>query len=235
MESNRMNRRTGRGSRVLLALLLVPAAARAQEITSPYQFLETRQSATAFSGYLFTGQGTLGLGPESALFFGARYNLIVSGPFALEAEIGRFSTTRMVLDTVPGDTTREVIGEADFGAFTALGALRFNLTGARTYHRLLPYLLFGLGAAIETTGESPAEEDLPSDLRFDFGTSFSGVLGGGIEWLSDAGFGIRLDARNILWKLQTPRGFLVREEGRLLPGDEWSQNFSLTAGLVFHF
>jgi hypothetical protein len=85
------------------------------------------------------------------------------------------------------------------------------------------------------SGESSLEEDLGSDLKFDFGTSFAGVLGTGIEWLSDGGFGIRLDARNILWKLKTPRAFLLRTEGATLPSDEWSQNFSFTAGLVYHF
>ncbi|MGH7501088.1 MAG: hypothetical protein ACREL7_04950 [Longimicrobiales bacterium] len=223
-------------SRVLLLFCLArPAVAQAQDITSPYRFLETRQSAMVFGGYLSTSRGALLFGPESAPIVGARYDLIVSGPFALEAEVGRFSSTRMVWDTVPGDTTRERIGDADFGAISGLAALRFNLTGARTYHRLLPYLMFGLGALIETSAESPAEEDLASDLKFDFGTSFAGVLGGGIEWLSDAGLGLRFDARNILWKLKTPRGFLLREDGARLPGDEWSQNFSFTAGFVYHF
>jgi hypothetical protein len=231
-----MNRSAGRAIYVLLlTFVLWPLRTDAQEISSPYRFIETKQSAMVFGGYLSTGRGTLQLGPESTPFYGARYDLIVSGPFALEAEIGRFASTRMVWDTVAGDTTRAVIGEADFGALTALAALRFNLTGARTYHRLLPYLLFGLGAVIETSGESAIEEDLSSDLELDYGTSFAGMLGGGIEWLTDSGFGIRLDARNILWKLKTPRAFLLREEGATLPSDEWSQNFSFTAGLVFHF
>lgn len=231
-----MKRSAGQRMRVLLlGSLLWPATVSAQDITSPYRFIETRQSAMVFGGYLATGRGTLQLGPESAPIFGARYDLIVSGPFALEAEIGRFSSTRMVWDTVAADTTRRVLGEADFGAVSALAALRFNLTGARTYHRLLPYLLFGLGAVFETSGESALEEDLPSNVRLDYGTSFAGMLGGGIEWLTDSGFGVRLDARNILWKLKTPPAFLLREEGARLPSDEWSQNFSLSAGLVFHF
>jgi hypothetical protein len=231
-----MNRCAGRSTRVLLVILaLLPLRVRAQEINSPYRFIETRQSAMVFGGYLATSRGTLEIGPESAPIFGGRYDLIVSGPFALEAEIGRFSSTRMVWDTVAADTTRRVIGEVDFGAITALAALRFNLTGARTYHRLLPYLLFGLGAVIETTSESAIEEDLNSDLKLDYGTSFAGMLGGGIELLTESGFGVRLDARNILWKLKTPRAFLLREEGRTLPSDKWSQNFSFSAGLVFHF
>lgn len=231
-----MNGCNGCARRVLLLLcVLWPAAGRAQDITSPYRFMETRQSGMLFGGYLSTSLGALELGPASAPIFGARYNLIISGPFGLEAEVGRFASTRMVLDTVPADTTRRVLGEADFSAISALAALRFNLTGARTYHRLLPYVLFGLGAVVDVSGESSLEEDLGSDLKFDFGTSFAGVLGTGIEWLSDGGFGIRLDARNILWKLKTPRAFLLRTEGATLPSDEWSQNFSFTAGLVYHF
>ena len=228
-----INRRTMLG--VVLALTAVPVRLSAQQITSPYRFLETRQAASGHFGYLAAGAGSLGLGPRGAAVFGGRYDIVLSGPFGLEGEIGYFSSMRAVWDTVPGDTTRRQIAEADFTIATASGALRFNLTGPRTYRRLLPYVLFGLGAAVDLSAENEIEAELPGEVRFDFGTSFTGVLGGGIEWLSGPGLGLRLDARNYLWKVKTPRAFLTGEQALRLPSDEWTQNFAISAGLVFHF
>jgi len=208
----------------------------AQGIDSPYRFISARQSAMAFGGYLSSGKGTLDLGPSSGAFFGARYSLMISGPFGLEGDVGYFSRTRAVYDTVPGDTTRQVIGDADMTLLIGTASLRFNLTGPRTYRGFLPYLIFGAGIATDLAADQAPHSELPGEVRFNFGTSFLGQLGGGIEWLATERVGIRVDARNVLWKLKTPRAFLIKgEQARLLPADEWAQNFSLTAGLVFRF
>lgn len=223
---------------ILLAASTLAGAGRveAQNIRSPYRFLDNKQSASAFAGYMMTSKGALNLGAESAPIFGGRYTLILSGPFAIEADGGFFSSTRLVHDTIPGDTARRVIGEADMSLILAMGSLRFNLTGPRTFHRLLPYVLFGAGAVIDLSNTAPVEADLPSDVRFKTGTRFAGQLGGGLEWLPSESFGFRIDARNILWKMNTPEAFLLAgDQARLLPADEWGQNFSLTAGLVLRF
>lgn len=217
-------------------LALAPGSAAAQEIDSPYRFVNSRQAATVFGGYMAAGKGTLGIGPKAGPVFGGRYNLNISGPFALEGDIAWFSSTRAVMDTVPGDTTRREIGEADMALAIASAALRFNLTGPRTWHGLMPYLVFGAGAAFNTSGDEAPDSELPADVRLDFNTSFLGELGGGIEWHLGDRLGLRLDARNLLWKLKTPRAFLIKgEQARLLPADEWAQNLSLTAGLVLRF
>ncbi len=221
---------------VLSCSALLPRGAAAQHIASPYRFLGAKQGGTFFAGYLLTGRGSLQLGPRSGPIFGARYDIILSGPFAIEADLGYFSRTRAVWDTTANDTTRHTVGDANFRAVLATAALRFNLTGPRTYHGILPYLLFGLGAALDVSGSSPAETDLGSDIQFNFGTSFTGVLGGGSEFAVGDHLALRVDARNLLWKLKTPRAFLLKsDQALLLPADEWAQNLSLTAGLVIRF
>lgn len=222
----------------LLALALTFAGradAQAQSIPSPYRFIETSQRIGVTAGYMFSGEGALGLGPQSAPFMGARYSIRISGPFTAEAEAAFVPSTRMVWDTVAGDTTREVIGEANIRLALASAALRFNITGPRTWHGLQPFLIIGGGIAVDLAGDAEAEEDLPDAVRFDFGTSFAGHLGGGVEWLLSPGWSLRVDGRNTLWKLETPDAFFTTDRGLLIPTDEWAQNFVLSAGLAIHF
>lgn len=219
----------------LVALLIAPRAGAAQNIDSPYRFLDTRQAGGVFAGHLVTNRGSLDLGPRSGPLLGIRYGLGISGPFVLEAEAGWFAKNRAVQDTVPADTTRRSLGDVDFRAVMAQVALRFNITGPRTWHGVLPYVLFGGGITSDVSGDAEPDSSLPADVRLDFGTSFTGVLGGGVEWYASRGLGLRLDARNLLWKLKTPTAFLRGEQAQSLPSDEWTQNIALTAGVVFRF
>jgi hypothetical protein len=219
----------------LAALGLGAGPTSAQAITSPYRFLDRGQSIGPFAGYIAASKGSIGFGPSSGPVFGARYGIRITGPFTLEAEAAYFPTTRAVLDTVPADTTVEVVGEADLALAIAWAALRFNLTGPRTFHGVQPFLLFGGGAAIDVAGDAAAEEDLAPDVRFDFGTSFAGELGAGIEWFLSPSAALRLDGSNLLWRLKTPLPFLQGARSLVFTDREWAQNFQLSAGFSLYF
>lgn len=224
--------RTTLGTLLASLLCLVPAGAQAQVVLdSPYRFIETTQAAGPFAGYLATSRGPIGLGPSSAAIFGGRYGIRVSGPFVVEAELAYVPSTRMVLDTIPPDTAIVTIGETDMPLALARAALRFNVTGARTWHSLQPFVLFGAGVAIDLGGESSLDEDLPEDVRFDFGTSFAADFGAGIEWFISRRASLRVDARNLLWRLETPPAFLLGARGDTLADTEWTQNFFVSVGL----
>lgn len=232
----RMNRR-------LLVLLsfctLFPAAAHAQRIDSPYRFVESAQSVGPFVGYLSTGQNERELGPQSATVFGARYGIRISGPFRAEGTIGYVPTTRDIfaVDSLAADSTdRALIGEADVSLLFANAALRFDITGPRTWYRLQPFLLAGGGVAIDFASLTELEEEeLPVDDRFDFGTSFAGELGAGIEWFLSDRLSMRAELRDHFWKLMTPAGFGNAPHGDDLPEDAWISNWSVSAGLSLHF
>ena len=220
---------------VLFATLLATGI-RAQTIESPYRFVDTKQSGSLYASYLLTGKGSLDLGPEAGLRFGARYDINVSGPFNLEADVSYFSQTRAVFDTIPGDTSRMKIGDSDFSILVIGAGIRFNLTGARTYRRIQPYVLFGAGVALDLSNPSAEDEALANNIRFDFGTAFLGMFGGGTEIMLGERYSLRIDARSTLWKLQTPEAFQLKgDQALLLPADEWAQNLGLSAGLVFRF
>jgi hypothetical protein len=227
-----------RTSSVLVALVLVVVgvhAAHAQAIRSPYRFIEETQTGGIWAGYLATERGEIGFGPEAGPIFGARYSIRLSGAFTVEADAGYFSSTRTVLDTAVVDDEFEQVGEADFRALLLNGSLRFNLTGPRTWHRLQPYVAFGAGAAVDISPSADAESTLAVDARYDFGTSFAGQFGGGVEWFPSERVTFRFDVRDVLWKINTPTAFLLSRLGDEITTDQWTQNFLFSAGAALHF
>lgn len=218
-----------------VSVVLAVETASGQNINSPYRFVEDAQSGGGFGGYIYPARGTVGLGPEAGPVGGVRYTIRLSGPFTVEADAGYFSSRRPVLDTIVVDSARQRVGTADLGLLLVNGSLRFNLTGARTWHRLQPFAVFGAGVAVDLSGSSPADEDLAADVRYDFGTSFAGQLGGGMEWFPTDRLTVRLDARNALWKITTPLPFQRGVLALRTPADEWVQNGYFSVGLTLHF
>jgi hypothetical protein len=220
----------------LLIALVLPAHAVAQaSINSPYRFIDQSQAAGIWGGVVSSSRGTVDIGPQGGPILGLRYGIRLSGPFTIEADLGYFPSTRAVRDSVVVNNQREQIGEADINLLIGLATLRFNLTGSRTWHGLQPFAGFGGGAALDLAGSTAQEEALPANIQFDFGTSFAGHFGGGIEWFPSDRLSVRLDARNELWKVKTPFAFLLGPLGVETPEDEWVQNGVFTLGLSYRF
>lgn len=227
-----------RASCVLAALALLGFGARsadAQTIRSPYRFIEESQSGSLWVGYLAADRGEVGLGPEAGVALGGRYSIRLSGAFTVEADAGLFSSSRTVLDTAVVDSEFRRVGDVDFRAILVNGSLRFNLTGARTWHSLQPFVLFGAGAAVDVSPSAVISQSLPADTRYDFGTSFAGQLGGGVEWFPARRLTLRADVRDIFWKISTPSGFLISRLAETTTRDQWTQNFLFSAGAALHF
>lgn len=232
---------------ILLALVAAGSApAGAQAITSPYRFIDTPHAFYAFGTYVFTDRGTLDTGPGGGYAGGIAYNYRVTGPFNLSARISYLPTSRRVYDdnSVAADSVElradpmtglEQLGTADMSLLLVDAALRFDVTGPRTWRRIQPYFLIGAGGAFELTADNTIEELLPTnrDLRVRFRNGLTGNVGFGTElYLSDH-FTIRMDARDVLWKLDIPEGFRVT--GRVIGEDEWAQTAHLSLGLTFRF
>lgn len=211
--------------------------AGAQQIDSPYRFLDHSQFGGVWGGYVSPSNGTIDNGPEAGPIFGAAWALRVSGPFAINVEAAYMPSTRTLRDTVYDATESmyEDLGEADISLLTVMGNLRLNLTGARTWNSLQPFVIAGAGVALDLAGGSDIEAEMPANARFDFGTSFAGQLGAGVDWFPSSRVSIRVDARDMFWKLPVPEAFLFTENGARLSRSEWEQNFALAAGLSIHF
>jgi opacity protein-like surface antigen len=220
---------------VAAAVFVQPA--NAQRIDSPYRFLDHSQFGGVWGGYVSPSKGRIAIGPETGPIFGIGWALRVSGPFALNLEAAYMPSTRTVRDTVFDETESmyEPLGEADISLLTGMGNLRVNLTGARTWNSLQPFVLLGAGVVVDVAGGSAVEADLQANQRFDYGTRFAGQLGAGVDWFPSSRVSIRVDARDMFWKLPLPEAFLLTENGVRFPRSEWEQNFALAAGLSIHF
>lgn len=216
-------------------LLAVAGSASAQRIDTPYRFYDQTQAVGFSVAYISTDKGSVGLGPESGLAFGGRYHIRLTGPFFVEAEALYFPSTRAVLDSAVVDSTFEQVGEADLGIAVVQASVRFQLTGQRTWHGILPFLLAGAGVALQAQDDDSADEDVPAEARFDFGTTFAGQIGAGIEVFPVERLALRIDVRNILWQMETPQALLEHDIGRTLPKEEWTNNVTASIGISIHF
>jgi hypothetical protein len=229
--------------RLLLTVLAIPFAcmlatdANAQRIESPYRFLDHGQHIGLFVGRVAADEGVLLMGPQPGVMLGARWAMRVSGPVSIGAELGYMPTTRTVRDTVfdAADSIFRPLGEADVRLLAALANLQLGITGPRTWNGLHPFLLAGIGVVVDLAGAAEAERDLPATSRFDFGTSFAGQFGGGVEWYPSQRVSARFDARNLLWRVGAPENFRRTAAGAGLAETEWQGNFTLTAGVSIHF
>jgi hypothetical protein len=218
-------------------LLFLPLVAplAAQTIPSPYRYIEERQEVGVFVGHLSSDQGLFGYAPAPGMAVGVRYGLELAGPLGLEGIVTSLPTTRDVLHPGRAEGDRK-IAEAD-ALLTAVEArLRFALTGRRTWHGLQPYVSTGIGIAFDAQGYQNEDDLLVEGDRFDFGTRFTGSLGGGARVLLGSRLALRAEATMILWKLGVPDGFRDEERGfEDVPDDEWVNNGGLSLGLAWRW
>jgi hypothetical protein len=213
---------------------LAASDAAAQRIDSPYRFLQHSQYVGVFAGHVWAQEGQLLMGPQPAPTFGARWGIRLSGPLSIGAELGFTPTTRTVRDTVLvlPDSIYQAVGEADMRLVSLMAEGRFSVTGARTWHGLHPFLSAGAGVVIDIAGTPELEAELTSPERFDFGTSFAGHLGAGVEWFASERISLRLDGRALFWRLRAPE---IITQRRPIPRSEWENNPVVSAGFSFHF
>lgn len=218
-----------------LAPLLAPVPGTAQNIPSPYRFIERGQEAGPVVGYMSADAGRFGLGPKSAVFYGGSYAVAVGGPVSLEGAVLVVPTERDVVN--PRRVGDQVLDDpAEVTLVNVTARLRFNLTGRRTWHGLQPFALAGAGVMFDVQGEQAEDQRLEEDERFDFGTEFTGVFGGGARWVVTPTLALRGEAGISLYQLDVPEGWrdpVLELEN--VPESEWvsASVFTLGATILF--
>lgn len=213
-------------------LLLISTPANAQPIRSPYRFIEHNEAAGLYSGYIITDPGAIELGPQSGVVMGGRYTIRLNGPVSLETDGGLYVGSRLVWDPENANPPK-LIDDVRLSLMLVSAALRFDLTGPRTYHDFLPFVLAGGGAVVRVAQQPGLDVALSDDAQYRFRTSFAGHLGVGTEWFGLGRFTLRGDARLVFWRLTTPDAFLELDSS--LPNREWARNLMIGASLSYRF
>lgn len=219
------------------ALIWLPGGVVGQVVPSPYRFLETKQEVVVFVGTADPSSGQSRLGLASANVFGAIYSVDFGSTLTFELGTMVFKGDREVQDVRREEGDR-VLGSSDLTVATGEARFRLNLTGHRSWHRMRPFILMGAGWAFTTSDDLFLEDaaEVPDSDRYNFGTKFTAVAGGGIAIHASSRFTIRIDGSLHLWKISTPLGFRnpALDLGSI-PDSEWVGTPAITVGTGIRF
>lgn len=230
---------------LFLAGLSLPGISAAQErIETSFEWIDRGRRVTVFGGHVAAGKGTLDIGPGSSSVFGARFRTRVSSPLSLEIGFGLGNTQRFVIDPRL-DTGPAPVDTVDANWLLIEGGFQIALTGARTLHRLQPYVLL-TGGVLKGRGEVVSDSlRAVEDVRFQYriGTASVFTAGFGVEWIPNDRIGVGVELRDHLRRLNTPDGFFdldvlqnIEALGLEAPVEsEWTHNIEVSASLSYYF
>ena len=227
----------------LLSLTLLAGApellAQQPTIDTPYRWIEQGMRFGVSPGYVMTSRGSLNIGPGSTPTAAARFRIRVSNPLTFEINTTYGNSNRYIVDPL-ADGGPAVVDTVSSGWLLAEAAVQFTFTGARTWHGIQPYLIFG-GGGIFGLGEevSPLEEELELEgFVYEIGSAPDFLAAGGVEWILSRTVGLSFEVRDHIWRLKAPEGFfspeilqIILESGAPAPSEtEWTNNveFSLS-------
>jgi hypothetical protein len=212
---------------------MAPSLLVGQSVPSAYTFIETRQEAGLYAGYMNASAGRFGYGPSGGLMYGGRYAVQLTGPMALEGAAGVVSGTRDVINPARAEGDR-IVGQGDVFITTLDARLRFSATGDRAWHGLNPFLVIGAGIAFNLASAPEANAALEERDVYAFGTSFFGSLGLGTRFFLTDQFALRSDGMFSLWRLKTPPGFSDSDRGfEAVEDREWVRGLSISVSLSY--
>jgi hypothetical protein len=218
----------------LLCLPVLADGARAQTIPSPFRYVEPAQSIHVHGGYLSTASGDFGLTPHSAPIFGVQYEGRFTGPLSGVVVVDVMPSKRTVqARTSTSDPSAPLtpVDESDDVVLSAEAGLRLSITGARTWHRLQPYIAATAGIVRDFSSRTEAERQLAETQLVSFGPGFAVGVAAGIDLFATDRFSIRLQGKDHLWRRSVPEG--LSSTGRST--NEWTNNLGATVGAAIHF
>ncbi len=187
---------------------------------SPFQDLPRGATWTALVGDFRGDGGALGVGPHHGLTYGLRYDIRVGGLVGLALVLSRGELERLVIDPYDSVATR-VTGPVSQYVYFAGGGLQLNLTGAKTWHGVAPYIGGDFGFALS--------QSTPSDTSgYKFGNRLFVAPGAGVRLFLTRHLHLRLDGKVNLWKLKYPGSYA--QEPAVQPGTPDQSNAVVTNG-----
>jgi hypothetical protein len=199
---------------LVLSALAISATAQAQvgydPARSPYRDLERSQEVTIITGQFRAALDPARVAPQTGNLLGIKYSWLVGGPANLTAEIARVGSERRVLDPLLPATCTGIPAEdcklirtyrwplyfVDFG-------FAMNLTGARTFHGLVPEVRMGLGFLTDFHSSADVGD-------FEVGSRFVFSYGTGIRKIIRDRYQLRFDFGDKMYSVKYPESYFTR-------------------------
>jgi len=221
----------------LVALVCAATTARAQvgypPAQSPYLDLTYSQEITAIVGYYFSRADPAGVAPKSAALGGVHYEWRAGGPAHITAEIARIASSRTVLDPAKPLATRD-LGEQSWPVWSADVGLGMSLTGARSWHNLVPEIKAGVGLMSDFKGTDVGD--------FKYGTRFALIWGAALRYVPGSSrYQLRADLTNRLSSITYPDVYFRSAASGIPPiltgkdKSAWRNNPALSIGISYLF
>lgn len=228
---------------VIVAMFIAPVIALAQSSgapqvgyptnRSPFEDLQYRQELTIFGGQFKAGTEPAAVAPRSGPMIGARYEITVGGPAQFYVRGSRVFSERLAIDPTKPAASRS-LGVVKVPLYLTDLGISMNLTGQRSFRRVVPTLGFGVGVA------STLKSEVKGD-PYKFGTTFAFSFGGGLRILPSERVQIRVDGGTHMYQIRYPAGYFLpaSDNTAFLPSGQaksfWKSNPSITAGLSYLF
>jgi len=196
---------------------------------SPYLDLEHTQEWTLIAGNFHGHRDPANVAPNGGLLLGLHYEYRAGGPAHLIGEIARISSEQRVINPFFNGAARE-LGTQSRALWAGDLGLGLSLTGAKSWHHLVPELTGGLGFMSDFRSK-------PDSGGFKFGTRFALNWGAGLRVVPGGRWQIRGDIKNRLYTIGYPEAFYVAPTGgtSVVPNTQsksfWLNNPAFTLGI----
>jgi len=221
----------------LIALVVLGSTARAQvgypPAKSPYMDLVYSQEITPIFGYYVGRDDPAGVVPGNGTLVGLHYEWRAGGPAHLTGEVARIGSSRTILDPSKPASTRN-LGEHSWPLWSADFGLGMSLTGARSWHSLVPMVKAGVGFMSDFKSADVGD--------FKYGTRFALTWGAAMRFVPGGRYQLRADFSNRLTSIRYPDVYFrptVAGVTPILAGKKdqsvWRNNPSISIGISYLF
>jgi hypothetical protein len=214
---------------IVVGLLALSTASGAQVVghlptNSPFLDLEHAQELTLIGGHFHGQRDPADVAPGSGLLLGLRYEWRAGGPVNITGEFARMSSDSRIINPFLLPATRD-LGTVSRPLYSGTAGLGLNLTGAKSWHHLVPEVNGGFGFVSDLRSQADTG-------GFKFGTRFALTWGGGIRWVPGGRWQVRGDITNRLYTIAYPEAF---GGTAVVPSSQaksfWTNNPAFTLGL----
>ena len=223
--------------RLFLILFASAAPAVAQvgypPARSPFIDLEYRQELTGFVGAFRPSLDRARVAPRGGPLAGLRYEVRIGGPAQFVYRLARVWSER-----TPADPTKVVadryLAAREQAIYLTDAGISLNLTGQKSFHRLVPVLHGGLGIATDAGTKADAG-------GFRFGTAFAFSFGAGVRFTPGGRLQLRADVSDWLYQIKYPPSYYTPgpDGETVVPSRQadafWKHNGTFTIGGSYMF